>query len=157
MFPRGLSALLLCAALAGPAAAQPAKTETTVAVTAGAVAVLETTGDIRTVVVAVPEVADATVTAPRKLFLLGRKTGRTGLLVIGADGAPLLETTVTVAPADAGLVTVARGTRETTLSCTPRCAEADSAKAGQTNAAASPAAGSGSAAAAAAPSVQIGR
>lgn len=162
MFP-WVPLLVLCPLLAGlspaPAAAEAAAP--TLAVTAGAVTVLETAGDIRTVVVAVPEIADATVTAPRKLFLLGRKTGRTGLLVIGTDGAPLLEATVTVAPADAGVVTVARGTHETTLSCTPRCSEAEAGKAGQTNPAAPspPAApaGSGGLAPPTVPTVQIGR
>ena len=156
MFPRGLSVLVLCPLLAvlnpGPAVAEPV-----VAVTAGAVTVLETAGDIRTVVVAVPEIADATVTAPRKLFLLGRKTGRTGLLVVGADGAPLLETTIMVAPPDAGLVTVDRGTRETTLSCTPRCVETTAGKSGEGGGGASSPAGSGTPAAPAVPPVQTGR
>ena len=129
MFPRWLPVLVLVltGAPALPAAAAPAE----LTATEGRVSVLETTGDIQTVVVALPEIADATVTGPRKLFLLGRKPGRTGLLVIGTDGSPLLQTTVTVAPEDAGTVTVNRGARESTFTCTPRCAETDTSKAAQ--------------------------
>ncbi len=137
MFPRWLSLLaglgFVLGHVFGLGLARPVLAASGVTVTAGAVTVLETAGDIHAVVVAVPEIADATVTAPRKLFLLGRKSGRTGLLVIGADGAPLLETTVTVAPSDAGLVTLDRGTKESTLSCTPRCVEADPGKSSQGN------------------------
>ena len=133
MFPRWPPVLVSCLLLAGPAAAADELT-----VTAGAVTVVETNADIHTVMVAVPEIADATVTAPRRLILLGRKSGRTGLLVIGSDGATLVDATVMVAPADVGTVTVDRGTRETTLSCTPRCSEVAGSKAAD-NAAATPA------------------
>ena len=138
MFPSWLPALVLAlAAFSPPPATAETPAAASVTVTAGAVTVLDIAGDIRTVVVAAPEIADATVTAPRKLFLLGRKIGRTGLLVIGTDGAPLLETTVMVAPSDVGLVTVDRGTKQTTLSCTPRCSESDGGKPAQDGASAS--------------------
>ncbi|MEI6559065.1 MAG: pilus assembly protein N-terminal domain-containing protein [Rhodospirillaceae bacterium] len=141
MFPRRLRTPALAVAI-GALITVPfaAASETVkVAVTAGAVTLLETTADIRTVIVASPEIADATVTGPRKLFLLGRRTGRTGLLVIGTDGTPLLDATILVAPPDAGLVTVNRGGRESTLSCTPRCVETEGGKAAQESPAAPPA------------------
>ena len=134
MFPRWLPVLVPCLLLAGPAAASPDD----LAVTAGAVTVVETTADIHTVMVAVPEIADATVTAPRRLILLGRRSGRTGLLVTGSDGATLLDATVMVAPADTGTVTLDRGTKETTLSCTPRCSEVAGGKAAENASAAPP-------------------
>ncbi len=112
-------------------------------ITAGTVTTLNVGADIRTVVVAVPEIADATVTAPRRMFLLGRKLGRTGLTVIGTDGAPLLETTVMVVPSDIGVITVDRGMKQTTLNCSPRCTEAESGKASQDGASASPSGGAG--------------
>ncbi len=130
MFPRWMSVPALCVAATCLSGGSPARAEEQIKLTLGTVTLLDVASDIQTVVVAAPDVADATVTAPRKLFLLGRKTGRTSLLVFGANGVPLREATVIVAASDAGTVTLNRGTKESTLSCTPRCSEADISKSG---------------------------
>lgn len=85
-------------------------------------------GDIRTVMVANPEVADASVASPHKIVVLGKKPGFTQVLVNGAEGDELLAATVMVTPQDRGVVTVGRGIKETTLTCTPRCVANAAAK-----------------------------
>ncbi len=124
MFPRWMTVLIMCV-LSGAA---PARAEEQIILKMGSVTLLSVSSDIKTVVLAIPDVADATVTTPRKLFLLGRKIGRTSLLVIGDDGEPLRQATLIVAPPDAGTVTLNRGSKESTLSCSPRCTEADISK-----------------------------
>lgn len=138
MFPRSATAAaILALAIAGPAVAEPVLKRVPVGVAVGDVTTLEIAGDVRTVVVANPEIADASVTTPRKLMLLGKKPGYTTLVVMGADGVPLLNATVMVTPEEMGALTVDRGLKETNMTCTPRCVTTEAAK--DTSGGASPA------------------
>jgi len=126
MFPRRAAAAAVAALSALLAAAPAAAAELTSAleslvVVMNDVTMLETQGDIRTILVASPDIADASVATPRKLLLLAKKPGVTTVLVLDAGGERLLGLSVLVAPADKGVVTVDRGVKETVLTCSPRC------------------------------------
>ena len=73
--------------------------------------------------VANPAIADVTPVNGRKLIVLGRGAGQTGLLIFDDAGKPLLEATVLVTPARQGAVTVHRGVNGKTLNCNPRCSD----------------------------------
>src|SRR3954471_396783 len=97
-------------------AGQPIRVQTDAAVT------IDLDGEAKTVLVANPAVADVTPVTGRKLIVLGRGAGQTGLLIFDGEGKPLLDATVLVTPSKQWAVTVTRGVTEKTLSCTPRCA-----------------------------------
>ncbi len=145
MFPRwaaAVAAILLTALPAAPPSraqgadrmAKPAPLRVFI----NAMTMLDLAGDIHTVIIANPQIADASVLGPRKLTLLGKKPGQTSLTVLDAGGGTLLTVTVMVTPPDQGVVTVDRGgaatadhgIRESTLACSPRCEVIDEAKSG---------------------------
>jgi len=129
MFPRSAAVLALLVAIpAGTVTAEPAVKPVPVRVAEHDVTTLDIPGDIHTVVVANPEIADTSVTSQHKLMLLGKKPGYTTLLVIGADGGRLLTTTVMVTPEEKGVLTVDRGVKETNMTCSPRCVTTEAAK-----------------------------
>jgi Flp pilus assembly secretin CpaC len=125
MFPIRAAATFFTALalLASPVLAADAPPHTdTLVVFVDTLKVIEVGGDIHTVVVANPDVADASVASPRKLFLLGKKPGHTSLLITDGAGNALFDASVMVAPDQQGVVTINRGaTKEATLSCAPRC------------------------------------
>ena len=146
-----MATLLLAAPIAAEPKPTPGAAPQCLPLAVDAITLLDLPGDISTVIIANPQIADASVLGPRRLYLLGRKPGQTGLMVVGADGAPLLRATVIVAPAepplratvmvapaDLGVVTVDRGTHESTLSCSPRCVAIDEGKSGADAVGASP-------------------
>ena len=108
-----------------PAANTPAAAGAgrTIRVQADAAITLDLDAEAKTVLVANPAIADVTPVNGRKLIVLGRGAGQTGLLIFDIDGKPLLEATVLVTPARHGAVTIHRGVNGTTLSCNPRCSD----------------------------------
>ena len=102
-------------------AGQPIHVQTDAAVT------LDLDGEAKTVLVANPAIADVTPVTGRKLIVLGRGAGQTGLLIFDGEGKPLLDATVLVTPARQWAVTVTRGVTEQTLNCAPRCSPETSA------------------------------
>jgi Flp pilus assembly secretin CpaC len=108
---------------AGAAIGSAAGAERTIRVQADAAVTVDLGAEAKTVLVANPAIADVTPVNGRKLIVLGRGTGQTGLLIFDGDGKPLLEATVLVTPARQGAVTVHRGVNGTTLSCNPRCTD----------------------------------
>ncbi|MEI8395677.1 MAG: pilus assembly protein N-terminal domain-containing protein [Rhodospirillaceae bacterium] len=115
---------------AGPAVKSPA-----IRVIINDVRLLETAGDIRTVLIGNPDVADASVAAPRRMVLMGKKLGVTSLLIIGDDGVEILRTSIQVAPQDEGVVTLDRGLKQSNWACSPRCVEMEPGKDGSSAAA----------------------
>jgi Flp pilus assembly secretin CpaC len=102
-------------------AGQPIRVQTDAAVT------IDLDGEAKTVLVANPAIADVTPVTGRKLIVLGRGAGQTGLLIFDGEGKPLLDATVLVTPARQWAVTVTRGVTEQTLNCAPRCSPETSA------------------------------
>jgi hypothetical protein len=122
----------------GPITGSAAGAERTIRVQADAAVTLDLAAEAKTVLVTNPAIADVTPINGRKLIVLGRGTGQTGLLIFDDAGKSLLEATVLVTPARQGAVTIHRGVNGKTLSCNPRCSD-------EGNGAPAPAAGAGKA------------
>lgn len=86
---------------------------------------LDLTGEIGTVLVANPAVADVVPIDPRRLAVIGKRPGSTGLVVLSKAGERLLDTTVVVGQDRRWTVTVHRGGTESRLTCAPLCEAAD--------------------------------
>ncbi len=78
-------------------------------------------GDAAQVIVGNPSIADVAVQGARLLVVTGKSYGSTNVIVLDRDGREILSTRLGVAPNDARLVTVYRGTLRQSLHCTPDC------------------------------------
>jgi Flp pilus assembly secretin CpaC len=74
-----------------------------------------------TIIIGNPEIADASVQDSSTIILTGRGFGATNLVVIDADGVPLLDEQITVSRDFTNSVRVYRRANVQTLSCTPYC------------------------------------
>ena len=74
-----------------------------------------------TVIVGNPGVADVTIQDPQTLVLTGKSYGETNLIVLDNLGNPIADTMVEVVQDLADMVTVYRGDRRGTMSCSPVC------------------------------------
>ncbi len=77
-----------------------------------------------TIVVGNPLIADAAVQDSTTLVLTGKGFGVTNLVVLDADGAPIVDESVFVTRGDAKSVRIYRRSDLQTLSCTPNCESA---------------------------------
>ncbi|MEO0542254.1 MAG: pilus assembly protein N-terminal domain-containing protein [Pseudomonadota bacterium] len=73
-----------------------------------------------TVIVGNPEIADATVGDPQTIVLTGQGFGRTNLVILDSDGAPIFDESVAVSRDDDVLRIYRRSSVET-LACNPFC------------------------------------
>lgn len=85
---------------------------------------LDLAGEIGTVLVANPAVADVVLIDQRRLAVIGKRLGSTGLVVLSKTGERLLDTTVVVDQDRRWTVTIHRGGAESRLTCAPLCAPA---------------------------------
>ncbi len=74
-----------------------------------------------TIVVGNPDIADAVVQNASTIVLTGKGFGVTNLVILDAEGAPIIDEQVYVSRQDAKSVRVYRRAALQTLSCTPRC------------------------------------
>lgn len=74
-----------------------------------------------TIVIGNPAIADASVQDATTIVLTGKGFGVTNLVVLDADGEPLMDEEVTVTRSSAKSVRVYRRSTMQTLSCTPYC------------------------------------
>ncbi|MDB5440550.1 MAG: pilus assembly protein CpaC [Caulobacteraceae bacterium] len=118
--PMSPARLLLIVALAAPSLARAAPgggvsvhIDEAVPVTLGAQA--------GQVVVANPSIADVSLTDRRHLMILGRSYGRTSVSVLDGVGRRIFETTINVAPAETGRVSLFRGIEVYNYACSARC------------------------------------
>ncbi|GAB5505058.1 MAG: pilus assembly protein N-terminal domain-containing protein [Rhizobiaceae bacterium] len=74
-----------------------------------------------TIVIGNPDIADASVQDATTIVLTGRGFGVTNLVVLDADGAPIVDEQVFVSRSTANSVRVYRRASVQTLSCTPLC------------------------------------
>ncbi len=110
-------AALLGAALMGLAAfAQGALT-----VTVDQTIPIRLSQPVLTVVVGNPSIADVVSTDGRVLFVTGKSFGTTNVIALDGNGNPVFETLVSVSGQRMGQVTILRGTKQSTYSCTPDC------------------------------------
>ncbi|MEN0040953.1 MAG: pilus assembly protein N-terminal domain-containing protein [Pseudomonadota bacterium] len=74
-----------------------------------------------TVIVGNPSIVDATIQDARTLVLTGRLFGVTNIIVLDADGDPIVDETVVVKGEETNLVHVYRQADRETLACAPVC------------------------------------
>lgn len=77
-----------------------------------------------TIVVGNPAIADASVQDANTIVLTGKGFGVTNLVVMDAQGAPIVDEQVYVTRQDARSVRIYRRSEVQTLSCTPLCESA---------------------------------
>lgn len=77
-----------------------------------------------TIVVGNPDIADASVQNSSTIVLTGKGFGVTNLVILDADGAPIIDEQVYVTRQESRSVRVYRRASLQTLSCTPRCESA---------------------------------
>jgi hypothetical protein len=73
------------------------------------------------VIVGNPSIADVSLTDRRHLTVLGRSYGVTNIVALDASGRRIFETTVNVAPAMTGRVSLFRGAELYNYACSDRC------------------------------------
>ena len=77
--------------------------------------------DAAQVIVGNPSIADVAAEGARLLVVTGKSYGSTNVIALDSQGKEILSVRLGVAPNDARLVTVYRGTQRTSLHCTPDC------------------------------------
>ncbi|KJF75335.1 membrane protein [Agrobacterium arsenijevicii] len=73
------------------------------------------------VIVGNSKVADATVADATTIVLTGRSFGTTNLVLLDAEGNPIVDERILVSIDEGNTVRVFRQTERTVLSCTPNC------------------------------------
>ncbi|MCZ7863348.1 pilus assembly protein N-terminal domain-containing protein [Agrobacterium salinitolerans] len=111
----GLSAIFGAAAL--PVFAQ----EDLLRVSMNHARVLRLDRPVSKVIVGNSKVADATVADSTTIVLTGRSFGTTNLVLLDADGNPIVDERILVSIDEGNTVRVFRQTERTVLSCTPNC------------------------------------
>ncbi len=112
------STVLLVAAIVGPVAAHA--DNLTVAINSARL--LRLPGQVATVVIGNPMIADASLQRGGVLVITGKGYGTTNLLALDRDGRVVLDKTVRVqGPRHKDLVVVYRGMNRESYSCAPEC------------------------------------
>lgn len=75
----------------------------------------------RTVIVGNPIIADVTLQKNGVLILTGKSFGSTNLIALDGAGDMLAESTISVQPSQAAVMTVQRGLERESYSCMPHC------------------------------------
>ena len=74
-----------------------------------------------TVIVGNPSIADATIEDEKTLVLTGRSFGVTNLIILDADGNPIVDQTLVVRGHETNTVRIYRRSSRETLACAPVC------------------------------------
>jgi Flp pilus assembly secretin CpaC len=85
--------------------------------------VLKLDKPVSKVIVGNSSVADATVADARTIVLTGKAFGTTNLVLLDADGNPLLDERILVSIDEGNTVRLFKQVTRTVLSCTPSCEE----------------------------------
>ena len=113
------TALLLVAAHAPAAMAQTA--ERILKVTVDRAKVVRISRAAETIVIGNPGIVDATLQDARTLILTGRSFGVTNLIVMDAEGDPVVDETIVVQGHETNTVRIYRRAVRETLACSPIC------------------------------------
>ncbi|MDN2567349.1 pilus assembly protein N-terminal domain-containing protein [Aquibium sp. A9E412] len=114
----GLAAVA-CATLIAAGAA--ARAETAIEVVMNQAKIVRIARPADTIVIGNPEIADASVQDATTIVLTGRGFGVTNLVILDAEGNPIVDEQVVVSRQTANSVRVYRRADVQTLSCTPYC------------------------------------
>ncbi|WAJ30123.1 pilus assembly protein N-terminal domain-containing protein [Antarcticirhabdus aurantiaca] len=83
--------------------------------------ILKISEPAETIIIGNPSIVDVSVHDSHTLILTGRSYGITNLIVIGRDGEPILDESVSVRTFEEGTVRVFRQASRSTYSCSPNC------------------------------------
>ena len=119
---RGISTMLLLAGLVAPIASLAQQQPRMIGVVANRAELMPLPQPAGSVLVANPAIADVVIEGGNRLFILGRAPGETQIFVLDMQGATLVNAVVSVRPPAANHMTIIRGTEESHLHCSPRCA-----------------------------------
>lgn len=112
-------ALAASALIAAPAVAQ------TLSVRADQAVRVALSAPAKDVAVGNPAIADVMVLDERNILVLGKGYGTTNIVALDRGGRLILDRVVVVSAADAGKVTVYKGTSASQYACAPRCEVTD--------------------------------
>ncbi|WP_062017041.1 pilus assembly protein N-terminal domain-containing protein [Aureimonas sp. AU4] len=115
------AALFLLAALFAAPAATLAADGPDLRVAIDQARILKIAHPAETVVIGNPAIADVAVHDAQTLVLTGRSYGTTNVVVLGADGAVIMDGQITVGSAEAGTLRIYRQAARTTYACAPQC------------------------------------
>ncbi|MEQ1941364.1 pilus assembly protein N-terminal domain-containing protein [Mesorhizobium sp. VNQ89] len=103
------------------ASAMPASAETGIDITMNQAKVIKLSREADTIIVGNPEIADASVQDASTIVLTGKGFGVTNLVVLDAEGGPIIDEQITVSRSTASTVRIYRRAEIQTMSCTPFC------------------------------------
>ena len=83
--------------------------------------VMRVTGDIGTIIIGNPAIADAAMPDPRTIVLTGKSYGETNMVMLNPEGDIIAEQMLQVTVRGQNMVSVFRGSQRTTFSCSPTC------------------------------------
>ena len=83
--------------------------------------VLRLPAPVATVMVGNPAIADVLVQNSQTIYVLGRSYGKTNFIALDASGKQIAQYDLDVVAQSGGVVTLVRGTGQSTYSCSPRC------------------------------------
>ena len=83
--------------------------------------VMRVVGDVNTIIIGNPAIADASMPDPGTIILTGKSYGETNMVMLDANGDIMAEQMLRVTIRGQSLVSVYRGVQRTTLSCLPTC------------------------------------
>ncbi len=115
------STLLMAAMLSAAAWVMPAPAEAGIEVTMNQAKIVKLARPADTIVVGNPAIADASVQDASTVVLTGKGFGVTNLVILDADGAPIIDEQITVVRQNASSVRIYRRAEVQTMSCTPYC------------------------------------
>ena len=101
--------------------AAPAFAEAGISVLVNQAKIVKLARNADTIIVGNPEIADASVQDASTLVLTGKGFGVTNLVVLDAEGRPIVDEQVTVSRQSVNSVRIYRRAAVQTLSCTPVC------------------------------------
>jgi Flp pilus assembly secretin CpaC len=113
-------AIAAAALLGSPALAQ------TLSVRADQAVRVALSAPAKDVAVGNPAIADVQVLDERNILVIGKGYGTTNVVVLDRSGRLILDRVVVVSAADAGKVTVFKGSSASQYACSPRCEMTDS-------------------------------
>ena len=74
-----------------------------------------------TIIIGNPSIADAAIQDPQTLVLTGRSFGVTNIVILDADGEPIVDETIVVQGHETNTVRIYRRAVRETLACSPVC------------------------------------
>lgn len=83
--------------------------------------VMRMVGEVATVIIGNPAIADVSMPDPMTVVLTGKSYGETNMVMLDTEGNILAEQLLQVTVRGQSLVSVYRGVERTTLSCSPTC------------------------------------